>query len=77
MIEPPGRESAAFRFPYRKRCRTSQKPERNIQVVREIIEMHFAGCTSAIIAANALLAAEGAQEEPVFSVPREGLFARG
>jgi isorenieratene synthase len=35
-----------------------------------------AACTSAILAANVLLSAEGVQEEPVFSVPRKGLFAR-
>jgi isorenieratene synthase len=34
-----------------------------------------AACTSAILAANVLLASEGVQEEPVFSVPRKGLFA--
>ena len=34
-----------------------------------------AACTSAVLAANVLLAAEGLQEEPVFSVPEKGLFA--
>ena len=34
-----------------------------------------AACTSALLAANVLLTAEGVQEEPVFSVPRKGLFA--
>jgi carotenoid phi-ring synthase / carotenoid chi-ring synthase len=34
-----------------------------------------AACTSALLAANTLLTAEGVQEEPVFSVPRKGLFA--
>ncbi len=34
-----------------------------------------AACTSAVIAANAVLEAEGVREEPVFSVPEKGLFA--
>jgi len=34
-----------------------------------------AACTSAILAANGLLSREGLQEEPVFSVPKKGLFA--
>jgi len=36
-----------------------------------------ASCTSALLAANDLLAAEGLREEPVYSVPLRGLFARG
>jgi isorenieratene synthase len=36
-----------------------------------------AAATSALLAANELLEAEGLRQEPVFSVPLRGLFARG
>ena len=35
-----------------------------------------AACTSALLAANAILQKEGLRAEPVYSVPLKGLLAR-